>query len=107
MHGVGDYCGSVKMIGVDEPKVEWEHSPGHFKEYAEAIRGGKPAKSNFPDYAGKLTETILLGNLAIYAANEKEVPGKKIEWDAKTMTAKNAPEVQHIVKREYRAGYVL
>jgi predicted dehydrogenase len=107
LHGTGDYCGGIKLHGVDEPKVEFEKSPGHFKEFAEAIRGGKPAKSNFENYAGKLTETILLGNLAVYAANEKEVPGKKIEWDAKTMTAKNAPEVQHIVKREYRSGYVL
>lgn len=107
LHGVGDYCGSVKLIGVDEPKVEWEKSPGHFVEFADAIRGGKPAKSNFEGYAGKLTETILLGNLAVYAANEKEVPGKKIEWDAKNMIATNAPEVQRIVKREYRAGYKL
>jgi predicted dehydrogenase len=107
LHGTGDYCGGIKLHGVDEPKVEFEKSPGHFKEFADAIKGGKPAKSNFPDYAGRLTETILLGNLAVYAANEKEVPGKKIEWDAKNLVAKNAPEVQHIVKREYRAGYTL
>ena len=57
--------------------------------------------SNFPDYAVPLTETVLLGNLAVWAA------GKKVEWDAKTLTAKNAPEVAHIIKSEYRSGYSL
>jgi hypothetical protein len=35
------------------------------------------------------------------------VPGKKVEWNAKEMKATNAPELAHIVKREYRAGYSL
>lgn len=56
--------------------------------------------SNFPDYAGPLTETVLLGNLAVWA-------GKKIDWDAKTMIARNAPEVASIVNCEYRDGYSL
>ena len=37
------------------------------------VRGGEAAMSNFPNYAGPLTETILLGNLAVWAG------GKKIE----------------------------
>lgn len=107
LHGEGDYCGKMKLIGADLPKVTIEKSPGHFEEYVNAIKGGQPAKSNFPDYSGKLTETILLGNLAVYAANEPNTPGKKIEWDSANLVAKNAPEVQHIVKREYRKGYSL
>ncbi len=79
---------------MDPPK-----SPGHFEEWVRAIKGGEPAMSNFPDYAGPLTETILLGNLAVWAN------GKKIEWDAKELRAKNAPEVARIVRREHRAGY--
>jgi hypothetical protein len=62
--------------------------------------------SNFADYAGPLTETILLGNLAVWAAPEPG-QGKKIEWDAVELKATNAPEVQHIVKPAYRQGYVL
>ena len=62
--------------------------------------------SNFPDYAGPLTETILLGNLAVWAA-PKRAKGKKIEWDAKNLKATNAPEVMHIVKKEYRKGWAL
>ena len=51
------------------------------------------------DYAGPLTETILLGNLAVWA------DGKKIEWDAKNLVATNAPEVAKIVKKDYRPGW--
>jgi hypothetical protein len=57
--------------------------------------------SNFRDYAGPLTETILLGNLAVWA------DGKKIEWDAKNLKATNAPEVSPIIRPEYRHGYSL
>ncbi len=115
LHAQGDYCGSYKLIGVDEPIIDqFEHGSGrgdsdhpHFGEWVEAIKGGKPAKSNFADYAGGLTETILLGNLAVYAAPEAGAPGKKVEWNAKEMKPTNAPELEHIVKREYRSGYSL
>ena len=79
----------------------------HFTEFANAIKGGPAATSNFPDYAGPLTETILLGNLAVWAAPDPETLGKKVEWDAKNMVATNAPELASVVKPEYRAGYEL
>jgi hypothetical protein len=56
--------------------------------------------SNFPDYAGPLTETVLLGNLAVWA-------GKKIAWDARYLKAVNAPEVEPIIRPGYRKGYTL
>lgn len=97
----GDYGGNGNtMIGIEKPKVDYEKSPGHFKEYARAINEGIPAKSNFPDYSGPLTEVVLLGNLAVWA-------DKKVEWDAKTLTPINAPEVKKIVQREYRKGWTL
>ena len=61
--------------------------------------------SNFPDYAGPLTEVVLLGNLAVWAADKGE--GKKIEWDAKNLKTLNAPEVEPIVRPAYRTGYTL
>jgi hypothetical protein len=63
--------------------------------------------SNFPDYAAPLTETILLGNLAVWAAPSKDEMGKKIEWDAKNLKATNAPEVEEIIRPKYREGYKL
>jgi predicted dehydrogenase len=106
----GDYCekGYKLLGGASNPKVEFEVSPGHFTEFAKAIKGEMPqARSNFADYAGPLTETILLGNLAVWAAPEAGSPGKKIDWDAKSLKATNAPEVENIVKTEYREGYKL
>ncbi len=81
--------------------VEYERSPGHFVEFANGIRGEGTPVSNFPDYSGPLTETILLGNLAVYS-------GEKIEWDAKNMVAANASEaVQKMIRHDYKNGYSL
>ncbi len=102
LFGQGDYGDEMHFIGVDAPKgLEYKRSPGHFKEWVNAIKGGEPAMSNFPNYAGPLTETILLGNLAVWA------DGTKVEWDATTMSATNAPELKSIVFPEYREGYTL
>ncbi|MEE3219343.1 MAG: gfo/Idh/MocA family oxidoreductase, partial [Planctomycetota bacterium] len=84
----------------EKPKVDFEKSPGHFQEWVRAIKTGKAAMSNFPDYAGPLTETILLGNLAVWS-------GERVEWDAKNMKPTNRPELEKIVKREYRSGWAL
>lgn len=97
----GDYADTYQLLGdVSEPTVTIEESPGHFEEWVNAIRGGKPAASNFPDYAGPLTETVLLGNLAIFA-------NKRVEWNATSMEPTNAPELMSIVKPTYREGYTL
>jgi hypothetical protein len=104
----GDYANKGELIGSEKiPDVDYDQSPGHFREWIRAITEGIPAMSNFPAYAGPLTETILLGNLAVWAAPEADAEGKKIEWDAKKLVAANAPEVMHIVKKEYRAGWEL
>ena len=33
--------------------------------------------------------------------------GKKLEWDAATMKAKNAPEADRFIRKEYRKGWTL
>ncbi len=109
MFAIGDYSEKVKLYDkegkeVPLPDVEFEKSPGHFAEFHEAILGKRPeAMSNFMNYAGPLTETILLGNLAVYDAASGE--GRKIEWDSKNMKAVNAPEVQHLVNKPYRGDW--
>jgi predicted dehydrogenase len=102
----GDYAGDGLYMPGDLPKVEYTKSPGHFTEWVNAIKGGPPAMSNFNGYASGLTETVLLGNLAVWAAASPG-QGKKIEWDAKNLVATNAPEVAHIVKPEFHNGYTL
>ena len=71
----------------------------HEMDWVRACKGGQPACSNF-DYSGPLTETILLGNIALRA-------GQKIEWDAKNMKVTNVPEANQYIRREYRQGWTL
>ena len=108
LYAPGDYAEQgIKMLGgLEKPKVEWPKSPGHFTEFADAIKGGKEPMSNFPNYSGPLTEVILLGNLAVWAAPDAGT-GKKIEWNAKDLVATNAPEVMSLVKPTYPEGYTL
>lgn len=89
----------VLLGGASETEVTFPQSPGHFEEFIRAIKGGEPAMSNFPNYAGPLSETVLLGNLAVWAE------GKKIEWDGRRLRATNAPEVEHIVRPRFREGW--
>ena len=81
------------------PEPHIPRSVGHHKEWVEACRGGKPAGSNF-DVAGPMTETILLGNVAVRA-------GKKIQWDAEKMKVTNVPDADCLIRREYRKGWGL
>jgi predicted dehydrogenase len=112
LYSPGDYGGSYKLISGATPiKVEYPRSPGHFEEWVRAIRGGEPAMSNFPGYATGLTETILLGNLAVWVAAGdgpgKECQGEKVLWDAKNLKSTNVSGLETIVKPVFREGYTL
>ena len=76
---------------------------GHFGEFVEAIRKDDPsiALSNF-DYGARLTETILLGNVALRA-------GEKVEWDAEAMKVTNLSDSRSsdLIGRKYRDGWTL
>ena len=73
--------------------------PNEDVEWIEACKGGPKALSSF-DYAGPLSEMVLLGNLAVRL-------GKKIDWDTKALRATNAPEADKLIRREYRKGWDL
>jgi predicted dehydrogenase len=75
---------------------------GMKREWVEAIKAGKPktAVSNF-DYAGMLTECILLGNIAI------KLTGEKLEWDGPSLRFPNSPKATQLVTKEYRKGWEL
>jgi len=107
LYGPGDYCerGVSLLGGVHMPKVKWTESPGHFEEWVLAIKGAEAPRSNFAGYSGGLSETILLGNLAVWAAASGK--GEKVQWDAKNLKATNMPELDAVIKPTYRAGYTL
>ncbi|NIA12571.1 MAG: Gfo/Idh/MocA family oxidoreductase [Nitrospiraceae bacterium] len=99
----GTYGGGVRVIpetkmkALKRPKVKYPRSPGQHEEWIEACKGGKPAGSNF-EYAGQLTEMVLLGVLALRT-------GGVIEWDAKNMKATGLPEADPFIRREHREGW--
>jgi predicted dehydrogenase len=75
------------------------NSPGQHAEWLQCCKSGETPSCNF-EYSGWLTEANHLGNVAYRA-------GKKIEWDSATMTAKNCPEAERFIRREYRKGWKL
>jgi predicted dehydrogenase len=88
------------LIGGGEiPDIAVDESPGHMAEFARAAMGGKPAVSNFPNYAGPLAEAVLIGNLAIWAN------GPRLEWDADKMQVKGTTEYDSLIRPAYRKGY--
>lgn len=87
-----------------QPPTPWlPRAPegGHKKEWILACLANKPemCMSNF-GYAGPLTETVVLGCVAMRA-------GKKIEWDGPNMKITNVPEANKFLRREYRKGWEL
>jgi predicted dehydrogenase len=94
---------------------------GHYIQWVEAcIAGyGKMEVSSPFDIAGPMTESILMGNLAIRShdirkprqnnPNQFDYPGRNITlvWDGPNMKITNFDEANQFVKREYRQGWKL
>jgi predicted dehydrogenase len=94
-------------IQTDKPEsgpagVDKDQDPHQKREWVEAIKAGKPAMaaSNF-DFAARLTEAMLLGNIAV------RFGGKKLEWDAAKMAFTNSADATRLVSKEYRKGWEL
>ena len=88
-----------KFKDYPQPPQTIARSPGHYKEWIAACKGGAPAMSNF-DYASQLTEAVLLGNVALRL-------GKKIEWDVRDMRAKSTPDADQYVHPQFRDAWSL
>jgi hypothetical protein len=96
----------AKMKEYGAPPRKLERSIGHYKEWAEACKGGKPAGSNF-DWAGPLAEAVLLGNVALRVQLRQELTGKKLLWDSAALRFTNSDEANQFLRREYRGGWTL
>ena len=71
-----------------------------FADFLHAVREGKTDTAASFDYAARLTEFVLSGNLAQHAG-----AGKKVEWNGPAMEVTNLTELNRWVKREYRNGW--
>ena len=70
----------------------------HWHQFVDAILGKDKTQANF-DYAGPLTEAILLGSVA------SRFPKTTLEWNAKKLKFTNVKEANQFVRREYRKGW--
>ena len=87
-----------------EPPKLLPRSPGHYEEWLLACKGGDPAGASF-DFAGPLTETVLLGNVALRGQLREELTQKRLLWDSKNMTFPGSEEADQFLRREYRVGW--
>lgn len=100
------YCETLRLIpeeamqafAPNRPPKKYPRVPnGPIKEWIDAIMNKTQPGANF-EYSSKLTEVVLLGNLAIRL-------GRPIEWDSKNLKVKGIPEADRLIKREYRKGW--
>ena len=102
------YCETIRLLpesAMQEfaprrpPKKYPRVQGGPIKEWIDAIVNKTQPGANF-EYASKLTEVVLLGNLAIRL-------GRPIEWDSANLKVKGVPAADALIKRQYRAGWEL
>lgn len=103
------------------PEVEENEEPeyGHHRKWVDACKAGfnssehKALTSSF-DYAGPMTETVLMGNLAIrsYMLRRENSNGrmefygrKKLLWDGNNIKITNFEDANQFVGRTYREGW--
>ncbi len=95
-----------RMREYKRPDKTIPRSVGQHKEWIEACKQGKPAGSNF-DYAGPLTEMVLLGNVAVRMSLQLQAKGLKLSYDGGSMRVTNLPEANAYMRRIYRDGWTL
>jgi predicted dehydrogenase len=110
------YDGTQEFGPTSADVIESEY--GHQRKWVEACKAGfnspehQALTSSF-DYAGPMTETVLMGNLAIRSyLLRKEINGKmqfygrrKLLWDGDNMRITNFEDANQFVGREYRKGW--
>jgi predicted dehydrogenase len=70
----------------------------HWFQFINAARGEGRTTANF-DYAGPLTEAVLLGSVA------SRFPRQTLDWDAKALKFTNVAKANQFVRRAYRHGW--
>jgi len=90
----------TRMKEYQLPEKTIPRSPGIHQEWIAACKGNGKTTSNF-DYASKLTETMLLGNVAIRIQKSNTV----LQYDPEKIKITNLEEANQFLRREYRKGW--
>ncbi|HYG33140.1 MAG TPA: Gfo/Idh/MocA family oxidoreductase [Clostridia bacterium] len=97
---------SCAQDAANVPKTIPTSEGGHYQEWINACKGGKPAGANF-DWAGPLAESVLLGNVALRVQLREELTLYRLLWDSANLKFSNLEEANKFLRREYRAGWTL
>ena len=90
----------AKMDAYKQPPKTLPRSPGNEREWLDACRGGRVKPGGNFEFSGMVTETLLLGNLAIRT-------GQRLEWDRTNLKVLNSEAAQKMVAPERRRGWEL
>jgi predicted dehydrogenase len=82
------------------PPKTLPRSIGHHEEWIQACKTGSATRSNF-DFAGPLTESVLLGSVCIRNG------GGKLDWDSENLKFTNDPDANQYLDYEHRDGWKL
>lgn len=104
-------AGTLVIPHVQEPRLyfddgelntdyEMADDQDHYHGWIDGCILGDQPSDGF-EYGGRLTETILLANVAV------RFPGEKLKWDAEKMEFTGKPEAAPYLTREYREGWDL
>ena len=83
------------FAGFHRPDVQ---EKDHWKQFVDACLGQGRTSAGF-DYAGPLTETVLLGSVAC------RFPQTTLQWNARELKFDNVADANHYLRRQYRAGW--
>lgn len=75
-------------------------SLNHYHGWVDGCLSGKQPSDGF-GYAAKLTEAVLLGNIAV------RFPKRTLKWNESDMSFSNHPEANQWLKRKYRDGWAI
>ena len=89
-----------KMSSYKQPPKTLPRSPGNEREWLDACKGGKVKPGGNFEFSGMVTETLLLGNLAVRA-------GERLNWDRSNLKVLNSEAAQKSVVPERRKGWEL
>jgi predicted dehydrogenase len=89
-----------KMDQIQQPPVTLPRPKDIFADFIDACRAGKTDTAAPFEYGARLTEFVILGNLAEHAG-----VGQKVEWDGPNMKVTNIPELNQWIKRHPRKGW--
>ncbi|MGI8741272.1 MAG: Gfo/Idh/MocA family protein [Bryobacteraceae bacterium] len=99
----GTYGENTRLLPVEKmrdykyPPELLTRSPGHYRDWLRACKGGDPACSNF-SVAAPFVEWMLLGTLALRFEG-------KLEWDSAKSRITNVPEANQFIKPKFRKGW--